>query len=138
MAKSRATSPAKSSPRKAPPARKPAAKALKPIFPGSRKAVPTLVVAVSKKPKQEFALVDAKKPKLVRDSFSIPKNEYAVLGDLKKRAQALGRQVKKSELLRAGLSAIAAMGDAAFVAAIDVVPRIKTGRPKDSRDAGKA
>jgi hypothetical protein len=41
------------------------------------------------------------KTKRVRDSFTIPKTEYAVLTALKDRALSLTRQVKKSELLRA-------------------------------------
>ena len=71
----------------------------------------------------------AKKPKLVRDSFTIPKNEYAVLEELKLRAAKLGRPAKKSEVLRAGVQALAAMGDAAFLATVGAVPAIKTGRP---------
>lgn len=71
----------------------------------------------------------ARKPKLVRDSFTIPKTEYAVLGELKQRAAGLGRQPKKSEVLRAGIMALAAMTDAAFLASVDAVPAIKTGRP---------
>ena len=59
-----------------------------------------------------------KKPKLVRDSFTIPKIEYKVLQDSKDRAAALGRPVKKSELLRAGLKALAGMSDEAFVSAL--------------------
>ena len=47
-----------------------------------------------------------RKPKLVRDSFTIPKNEYAAIDALKARAIALGTSVKKSELLRAGLMAL--------------------------------
>ena len=46
-----------------------------------------------------------KKPKLVRDSFTIPKAEYTVLDDLKQRAGKLAHAVKKSELLRAGIKA---------------------------------
>src|SRR5438445_340371 len=65
-----------------------------------------------------------KKPKLVRDSFTIPKNEYTVLDPLKQRAAKLGQPAKKSELLRAGLKALVAMGDAAFGAAIGAVPTI--------------
>ena len=71
----------------------------------------------------------ARKPKLVRDSFTIPKNEYAVLEELKLRAAKLGRPAKKSEVLRAGVQALAAMGDAAFLATVGAVPAIKTGRP---------
>ena len=71
----------------------------------------------------------AKKPKLVRDSFTIPKNEYEVLEGLKVRAAKLGQPVKKSELLRAGVAALAAMQDPVFLANVTAVPALKTGRP---------
>ena len=70
-----------------------------------------------------------KKPKLVRDSFTIPKLEYAVLDELKLRAAKSGKPAKKSEVLRAGIKALAAMSDAAFSAALSAVPLVKTGRP---------
>ena len=70
-----------------------------------------------------------KKPKMVRDSFTIPKAEYIVLDDLKQRANKLTRPAKKSELLRAGIKALAALSDAAFLTALARVPAIKTGRP---------
>jgi hypothetical protein len=70
-----------------------------------------------------------KKSKLVRDSFAIPKGEYTVLDDLKHRAGRLSTQIKKSELLRAGIKALAAMSDSAFLSALKLVPTIKTGRP---------
>jgi len=73
--------------------------------------------------------VKAKKPKLVRDSFTIPKVEFIVLEDLKQRAGKLASPVKKSELIRAGIKALAAMSDMAFLAALKAVPAIKTGRP---------
>ena len=72
------------------------------------------------------------KHKLVRDSFTIPKSEYAVLGELKQRALQLARPVKKSELLRAGINALKGMADKAFLSALDAVPSLKTGRPKES------
>jgi len=71
----------------------------------------------------------AKKPKMIRDSFTIPKTEYVVIDALKERAGKLSRAAKKSELLRAGVKALAAMSDAAFLAALSAVPTIKTGRP---------
>lgn len=70
-----------------------------------------------------------KKPKLVRDSFTIPKVEYVVLEDLKQRAAKLARPIKKSELLRAGIKMLASLTDAAYLAALEEVPAIKTGRP---------
>lgn len=98
-----------------------AAKALK-----TTKAVKTASPPAATKPAKE------KKPKLVRDSFTIPKAEYAVLDELKQRAAKLARPAKKSELLRAGIKALAAMDKAAFAAALGDVPAIKTGRPKQA------
>ena len=71
------------------------------------------------------------RPKLVRDSFTIPKGEYAVLGELKERAARLIRPVKKGELLRAGIVALNAMPDRAFLATLSAVPSLKPGRPKN-------
>lgn len=74
--------------------------------------------------------VKAKKPKLVRDSFTIPKDEYGVLAELKQRCAKLEHPAKKSELLRAGIKALAGMSDKSLLAALKAVPSIKTGRPK--------
>ena len=75
------------------------------------------------------AVLKTKKPKLVRDSFTIPKAEYVVLEDLKQRAVKLTRPAKKSELLRAAIKTLAALSDAAFLTALAQVPALKTGRP---------
>lgn len=77
--------------------------------------------------------IKMKKPKLVRDSFTIPKAEYTVLDELKQRAGKLAYPIKKSELIRAGVKALAAMSDVAFVAALKAVPAIKTGRPTKAK-----
>lgn len=71
-----------------------------------------------------------KKPKLVRDSFTIPKDEYSTLDQLKQRAVGLAQAAKKSEVLRAGIKALSSMSDKDFLAALRAVPSIKTGRPK--------
>ena len=102
----------------------------KPVVPGlapASKALPAKLKTPSYIVKAEKA--KAKKPKLVRDSFTIPKSEYEVIGALKLRAGQLGQAPKKSELLRAGLKALAAMDDQALKASIAAVPSIKTGRP---------
>lgn len=70
-----------------------------------------------------------KKIKVVRDSFTLPKAELVQIDAMKKRAMALGVEVKKSELIRAGLQALAGMADTAFKKAMAQVPTIKTGRP---------
>jgi hypothetical protein len=78
------------------------------------------------------------KTKVVRDSFTIPKPEYAVLDELKLRATKLATPTKKSELIRAGIKALAGLSDKAFLAAIGQVPNLKTGRPPKSADAKPA
>jgi hypothetical protein len=78
------------------------------------------------------ALAKEKTPKLKmeRDSFTMPKAEYAQLYVLKERLAKLGNSAKKSELLRAGIMQLTAMTDAALKVAMSKVPTIKTGRPK--------
>ncbi|MDD2663367.1 MAG: hypothetical protein PHD19_06365 [Dechloromonas sp.] len=71
----------------------------------------------------------AKKPRLVRDSYAMPEAEYARIGELKKRVAALGGEVKKSELLRAGIAVLAGLDDAELQTVLAGVERIKTGRP---------
>jgi hypothetical protein len=75
------------------------------------------------------------KHKLVRDSFTIPKDEYAVLTGLKQRAAKLAHHAKKSEVLRAGVQLLSVLPDAAFLAALQAVPSLKTGRPKQEPPA---
>jgi len=101
-------------------------KATAPKRPTPKAAAPAKAPTVVNKP---VKLEKVKKPKLIRDSFTIPKPEYVVLDALKERAGKLARSAKKSELLRAGIKALAAMPDAAFLAALAAVPTIKTGRP---------
>lgn len=71
----------------------------------------------------------AGKQKTVRDSFNMPTADYDLIGVLKKRALGLSVEVKKSELLRAGLRVLAAMADEPFKATLAAVPRVKKGRP---------
>lgn len=101
---------------------KPAAKAVADAKPAA-KSTQGASVAADKPAK-------AHKPKLVRDSFTIPKGEYQVLEALKARALGLETQVRKSELLRAGIQVLDAMSDRAFLKALGAVPTLKTGRPR--------
>ena len=67
---------------------------------------------------------------LVRDSFTMPQSDFTLIAQLKERALATKRAAKKSELLRAGLQALAALDSKSLVAALDRLTPIKTGRPK--------
>jgi hypothetical protein len=108
---------AKTSPAKAPQAKPTQAKATQAKVSDKKKAAAPAKVAKEKK------------VKVVRDSFTLPKNELLQITEMKKRAMALGVEVKKSELIRAGLKALAGMADTAFKKAMAQVPTIKTGRP---------
>ena len=119
-----------------PTAKKPVVKkaAAKPVTKTAvKKAAVKPVTTKVAKPVKVAKPAKVKKPKLVRDSFTIPKDEYVVIDSLKIRAGKLGQAVKKSELLRAGVKALAAMSDIQFKAALSNVPTIKTGRPKNSK-----
>lgn len=137
-----APKPAAKSTQVAPPASKAKAPSVKKAVPSVQKkarAVPAKpATKASAKPATASAAVKtpkAKKPKMVRDSFTIPKPEYDVLDVLKLRAAKLGNPVKKTELIRAGVKAIAALSDAAFKQALLAVPSLKTGRPAKAKKA---
>lgn len=112
----------------------PAATTPKVVKAEGSKVTPVKKPAVTPKPSPAKD-VKAKKPKLVRDSFTIPKDEYAVIDALKERAVRLSRPVKKSELLRAGLKLLAGLSDTALFTALESVPSIKTGRPTKEPEA---
>jgi hypothetical protein len=126
---------------KSPAAKKPALKkttvtktaAKKPVVKKSAAKPATKAPIKAAKPVKVAKPAKVKKPKLVRDSFTIPKDEYVVIDALKTRAGKLGQAIKKSELLRAGIKALAAMSDIQYKAALSNVPTIKTGRPKNQK-----
>ncbi|CAB3796258.1 hypothetical protein LMG28614_04330 [Paraburkholderia ultramafica] len=74
----------------------------------------------------------AKKDKVVRDSFTMPKSDYEKIAALKQKCLAAGVSVKKSELLRAGLSMLESAAPKRLLAAVSAVEQVKTGRPAKS------
>jgi len=71
-----------------------------------------------------------KKDKLVRDSFTMPESDFKLIAEIKRRALGMEKVVKKSEVLRAGLTALQTLPEAQLKALLDNLPVIKTGRPK--------
>ncbi|MBA4142566.1 MAG: hypothetical protein H0X43_06060 [Nitrosospira sp.] len=63
-------------------------------------------------------LAKQKKIKLVRDRYSIPETEHKEIAVLKQRCIDHDRQIKKSELLRAGLRVLVLMDDDELLAAV--------------------
>lgn len=89
-----------------------------------RKKAATPVTAPKEKPK---------KTKLVRDSFTMPEAEYAVLGEVKKACLKAGVEVKKSELLRIGVALIRQLDVARLKEILAGLPTLKAGRPKKNK-----
>lgn len=115
------------------PALKPLAKALivtKPIAP--KAVLSDAKPASSIKPLAD-SKVKVKKAKLVRDSFTMPADEYQVLGDVKKLFLKAGLEVKKSELLRVGVALIRDLNLANLKVAVASLPPVKAGRPKKEK-----
>lgn len=83
------------------------------------------ILKEEKSPKKE----KRKKIKMVRDSFTMPENEYSQIAALKKKCLKSGVQVKKSELLRVGLAYLGKLSDTALTQAVEQLEKIKTGRP---------
>ncbi len=69
------------------------------------------------------------RPTLVRDSFTMPEQEYAVLGAVKQACLKAGFEVKKSELLRIGVALLGQLDVTSLRAVLSGLPQLKTGRP---------
>lgn len=97
---------------------------------GSKKAATQGVVAKDKaKVKGAAKELKAPKQKLVRDSFTFPQADYLALVGLKKKLLAAGLDAKKGELVRAGISLLAGLDDAALIKALAAIEKLKAGRP---------
>ncbi|MFC5511253.1 hypothetical protein ACFPOU_08950 [Massilia jejuensis] len=114
-------------------AAKPAAKSA----PGVRNAVRALVKAGRETPAAGRtraaaatpAAPDTARPMLVRDSFTMPDEEYAVLATVKQACLKAGFEIKKSELLRIGVALVGRLDLATLRQVLDSLPQLKTGRP---------
>jgi hypothetical protein len=113
------------------PAVKPAAKAA-PKAPAAAKPVKPAKAVKPAKPVKAAEVLKEKprKEKLVRDSFTMPEAEYAVLGQVKKACLKAGFEIKKSELLRIGVALISQIDLATLQNVLASLPQLKTGRPK--------
>ncbi len=93
--------------------------------------------AAEKPPATKAGNAAAEQPKervkLVRDSFTMPREDFDLIDRIKARAIEFKRPAKKSELLRAGLQVLAALQDTQLRAALDALRPLKAGRPKNKR-----
>ena len=70
------------------------------------------------------------KVKVVRDSFTMPRNEYQKIAEIKAICLKAKMHVKKSEVLRAGLKMLVKLNAAQLKSMLSGLEKIKTGRPK--------
>ena len=92
-----------------------------------RKVLATAVQAASPEPVRDAAKTKAK---LVRDSFTMPQQDFGLIAVLKDRALGFKRPTKKSELLRAGLHALQQLTATQLRGVLDSLAPLKAGRPK--------
>lgn len=96
-----------------------------------RSAKVDLVVEATNPPVPKAVTIE--RVKLVRDSFTMPHDDFELIASLKSRALEFKRPTKKSELLRAGLQQLAGLDEVHLRAALAALRPLPTGRPKKIR-----
>jgi hypothetical protein len=135
-APAKAAKPAAKPAAKAPAVKAAPAKASKPSVKAAAKAAAkSLAAPVAKRAPRKAAApatvreADNARPVLVRDSFTMPEQEYAVLAEVKQACLRAGIDVKKSELLRIGVALLGQVDVATLKSVLAALPQLKTGRP---------
>lgn len=144
-----ASAPSAAAKKKAVPAKapvgKPAAKPVtKPVAKAAAKSAPKAVAKPATKPAtvKAAAVKTSAVPastgerthvSVVRDSFTMTAREEAMLKLCKREAIALGRETKKSEVLRAAIQHFVKLSATERNAAYAALDAIKTGRPKKTK-----
>ncbi|ONN65955.1 hypothetical protein [Herbaspirillum sp. VT-16-41] len=96
----------------------------------AEKVVKPVKVEKAEKIEKVEKVAKPKKVKQVRDSFTMPENEYAVLAQVKKSCLKAGVEIKKSDLLRIGVSLIKNLKIAELKDILSSLTPLKVGRPK--------
>ncbi|NDY95050.1 hypothetical protein [Wenzhouxiangella limi] len=89
-------------------------------------------IALGNREKENTRRKNAPAKKVVRDNFSMPEEDYALIEEIRQRLireHALARN--KSEVLRAGLIALTRMDSADLAEAISQVVILKPGRKSE-------
>jgi hypothetical protein len=88
-------------------------------------------VKTKKARKDETKRIKGKRNKVIRDSFTMPSSDYAIIAALKGACLSAGVFVKKSEVLRAGLQALAKLSVPEITEIVANLEAVKTGRPAE-------
>ena len=93
-------------------------------------ASPEAVAAVEVKAPVLPAKTSPAEGSVIRENFSLPPADSALIDELRKRVAVQGVLLNRSEVLRAGLAALNALNDAQLGKVAGLVPKMKAGRPK--------
>ena len=96
----------------------------------AQKTLPTAASGVKAPAAAATVAPPADDLKVVRDGFTMPQADYDLLKTLKAQCLDAGVAVKKSELLRAGVQALAALPAKALIERMRALPAVKAGRKK--------
>lgn len=66
---------------------------------------------------------------VVRDSFTLPEDDYQLIDLLRQRCLKNGLSATKSEIVRAGMHSLNILSDEALIEVLQGLEKIKTGRP---------
>ena len=91
--------------------------------PATKKPVKASPKSAARKPEK------APKVKVVRDSFSMPQDEYEEIAKIKASFRKAGIPMKKSEVLRVGLKALGDLNMAQKKRLLASMQKVKTSRP---------
>jgi len=93
-------------------------------------ASPEPVAAVAVKASVLPAKTAPAEGSVIRENFSLPPADSALIDALRKRVAVQGVLLNRSEVLRAGLAALSALNDVQLGKVAGLVPKMKSGRPK--------
>lgn len=79
---------------------------------------------------REQSAVSDKPPKVIRDSFTMPEDDYQLIQKVQERALDFRMHATKGEVLRAGLHALENLSNAELMAVLKGVEKLKPGRRK--------
>jgi len=78
---------------------------------------------------REDAPQPEKKEKVIRDSFTLPSDDYELIATIRQRCLKSAVNATKSEVIRAGLHILQSLSDEELLRAIESLEKVKTGRP---------
>lgn len=76
--------------------------------------------------------------RVIRDSFTFPAFDYELIDAIRNRCLKSAVSVTKSEILRAGLIALANMKTTDLLEVVNRLTKVRTGRPSPRTDDDKA